>query len=336
MQARRQTMNIPNSSRRQALSALAAGAASLAFPPLARAQAWPNRAVNIVIPYPVGGTTDVIARALQPALQSQLGQPIVVDAKTGASGMIATRFVARAPADGYTVLLQTNGIVITPNISKSARINPLLDFEPVTLLAAQPMVLVVHSSLPVQSVKDLIAYAKANPGRIDFGSSGVASNGRLATEQFMREAGITMNHVPYKGMAPITQALLSGEVKLMLSSTTPQINTFVKEGRLRYLGVASLEPSPLVPNVEPIARTLKGFEAEVWYGLLVPRGTPREVIARIHDAAIKALAVPQNRKSIDAAGAMVQGTTAEALKARMAREYKVWGDIVAEVGVTEE
>jgi tripartite-type tricarboxylate transporter receptor subunit TctC len=157
-------MTFPNNTRRQALAAIGAGAAALALPFAARAQAWPSRPVNVLIPYPVGGTTDIIARALQPALQAQLGQPIVVDAKPGASGMIATRFVARAPADGYTVLLQTNAIVMTPHISKSAGVNPLQDFEPVTLLAAQPMVLVTHPSLPVQNVKELIAYAKAHPG----------------------------------------------------------------------------------------------------------------------------------------------------------------------------
>ncbi|QDL38607.1 Bug family tripartite tricarboxylate transporter substrate binding protein [Rhodoferax sediminis] len=329
-------MKFPNKSRRQALATLTSGAAAVALPALTWAQTWPTRPVNVVIPYPVGGTTDVIARTLQPAMQSQLGQPIVVDAKTGASGMIATRFVARAPADGYTVLLQTNGIVITPHIIKSAGINPIRDFEPVTLLAAQPMVLVTNPSLPVRSIKELLDYAKAHPGQIDFGSSGAASNGRLATEQFMRQAGISMNHVPYKGMAPITQALLSGEVKLMLSSTTPQINEFVKAGKLRYLGVASLEPSELVPNVEPIAKTLKGFQAEVWYGLLVPRGTPREVVARINDAALKALAVPENRKIIESAGAAAEGSTPEAFKSRMEREYKAWGEIVAQVGVTED
>lgn len=329
-------MTFPNPGRRQALTAIAAGAAVLALPQLARAQAWPSRAVTVLIPYPVGGTTDIVARALQPAMQAALGQAILVDAKPGASGMIATRFVARAPADGYTVLLQTNAIVMTPHISKSAGVDPLKDFEPVTLLAAQPMVLVTHPSLPVQSVKELIAYARANPGRIDFGSSGVASNGRLATEQFMRQAGITMNHVPYKGMAPITQALLSGEVKLMLSSTTPQINEYVKEGKLRYLGVASLQPSPLVPGVEPIANTVKGFQAEVWYGLLVPHGTPAEVVTRLHDAALKALALPDVRKVIDSAGAAPVGTTPQAMKARMEREYKSWGEIIAKVGVTED
>jgi tripartite-type tricarboxylate transporter receptor subunit TctC len=329
-------MNLEKPSRRQALCALAAGGATLALPQFARAQAWPSRPVNILIPYPVGGTTDIVARALQPALQAELGQPVVVDAKPGASGMIATRFVARAPADGYTVLLQTNAIVMTPHISKSAGVNPLKDFEPVTLLAAQPMVLVTHPSLPVQNVQELVAYAKAHPGRIDFGSSGAASNGRLATEQFMRQAGITMNHIPYKGMAPITQALLSGEVKLMLSSTTPQINEFVKQGKLRYLGVASLQPSPLLPGVEPIAKTVKGFQAEVWYGLLVPHGTPREVITRLHDAALKALASPEVRKTIDSAGAAPVGTTPGAMQARMEREYKSWGEIITRVGVTED
>lgn len=320
--------------RRRALSTLTFGTALLALPKALRAQDFPRHPLTIILPYPVGGTTDVIARAMQPAMLNDLGQPVIIDARPGASGMIATRFVSRAPADGYTVLMQTNSLVMTPHISKSAGVEPLRDFEPVTLVARQPMVLVCHPSLPVHSVKELIAFAKANPEKIEFGSSGIASNGHLATELFMRQAGIAMTHIPYKGMSQITLAVLAGEVKLMLTSITPQIREYVKEGKLRYLGVASLAASPLLPDVEPIAETLPGFQAEVWYGLLLPRGTPPEIVARIQGAAVKAVSVPAVRTTIEAAGAEAIGSSSQAFKAQMEREYQDWGEIIAKVGIT--
>ena len=307
-----------------------------ALPGVSLAQPFPSKPITLIGPYAAGGTVDIIARVIQEPLRKTLGQPIIVEVKPGASGLIATRYVARVPADGYTLLVQTNAIVITPHINKSAGVAPLQDFEPVGMIASAPMVLVTHPSLPVKSVRELIDFAKANPGKIDFGSSGPDSYGRLATEKFMREAGITMTHVPYKGMGAIVQALMTGEVKLMLSSTTPQASQLVKDGKLNMLGVAALEPSPLLPGVEPIARTLKGFEIELWYGLFAPRGTPNEVISKLHDALGEAVARPEVKTALELTGTAPTPLSRDQMRSRMEREYKEWGAVVKELGIKTE
>jgi tripartite-type tricarboxylate transporter receptor subunit TctC len=310
-------------------------AASLVHTVAALAATFPDKPINIIVPYAVGGTTDIIVRILQEPMQKLLGQTLVIQARPGASGMIATRSVARAPADGYTLLMQTNGLIISPNIYKDAGYAALEDFEPIVLLASQPFVLASNSSLPVRSVKELIDYAKANPGRVKFGSSGPASYGRIATELFMQQAGITMTHIPYKGVADINMALLRGEVDIMLSATSPQFTDYVKEGKVNLLGVASLEPSPLLPGVEPIAKTLDGYHAEVWYGLLAPRATPREVITKVQQAAAQALARTDVKAALDVAGATAEPAMSEQFKARIEQEYRVWETVVRKAGIAQ-
>lgn len=311
-------------------------ALACAVPLTALGQAYPAKPINVILPYALGGTTDVLARMLQDPMQKVLGQPIVIEARTGASGLIGTRAVARAPADGYTLLFQTGAHVIVPHVSKNPGVDPIADFEPVALVASQPFVLATHPSIPARTVKEFIDYARANPGKIDFGSSGASSFGRLATEQFMRQAGIQMTHIPYKGMAPIVQAMVTGEVKVMISSTSPQVNQFVKDGRLNILGVASLEPSPLVPGAEPIARTLPGYSAEVWFGMLAPRGTRREIVDRLYQAIERAVSTPEMKARFEAAGTGVALLAPDAFKARMQREYQAWGEIIPKLGISEE
>jgi tripartite-type tricarboxylate transporter receptor subunit TctC len=319
--------------RRRVLIALSLAAAA---PGSAVAQAFPTRPITIILPFAVGGPSDVLARALQAPLQKALGQPIVIDTKVGGSGIVGTRHVVRSPADGYTLLQQTNGILITPYVNKSSGFDPMQDLLPIAFLAVQPMVLVSHPSLPVHSVKELIAYARANPAKINFASSGPASNGRLATERFMRQADIHMTHIAYKGVGQITQALVSGEVQVMLSSTTPQINEFVRAGRLNLLGIASLEPSPLAPGAEPIARTLPGFQADVQHLLFAPRGTPRGVVAKINEAIAAAVAQPEIKAVFAASGASANVLSPDALKTRLDQDYKAWGEFIPRLGITEE
>lgn len=330
-------MKFTSLSRRDLLKTSAAlGAAPLAMPGAAWAQGYPQKPITVVVPYAAGGTLDVTARWLQERLGRALGRPIVVDVKPGASGMVGTRHVAKSAADGYTLLMQTSAIVITPQISKNPGFSPLEDFEPISLVTSLPFVLITHPSLPARSVKELIDYAKKNPGKIDFGSSGASSFGRLATEQFMHQAGIKMTHVPYKGVAGIVQALYTGEVKVMLSSVTPQLTQMVADGKLNMLGVASLEPTPLVPGVEPIANTVKGFQAEVWYGYFAPRGTPRDVTAKVQQALATIVATPEFKAFTESIGGNPDATTGAALKAKLAREYKQWTEIVKATGVTED
>lgn len=314
---------------------LAAGA--LALPQAGIAQSassdFPNRPITIVVPYPPGGTTDVLARVLQEPMQRFLKQPVIIENKAGASAVLGTKFVAKAPANGYTLLFPNNGLVISPQVSKEADYAPLKDFAPVSLVSLQPMILAINPSVPAKSVQELIDYAKANPRKLDFATAGPASFGHLATELFSRRAGIEMTHIPYKGQAPTTQAILTGESKVLLSTSSSQMNAFIKEGRVRLLGVSSLQPSPLAPGAPPIANTLPGFNPEVWFGLFAPAGTPREVVARLNDAIVKSLALPEVKEKFDTAGAAATGSTPEQLGARIAEEYATWTSVIREANI---
>lgn len=303
---------------------------------LAHAQAFPSKPITIVVPYPAGGTTDVLARVIAEPMQKILGQQVVVDNKPGASALLGTRLVARAPADGYTLVMPNNGLVISPHVTKDAGFAPLKDFAPVSMLSLQPMVMVTNPSVPAQTVPQFIAWAKANPGKVDYATAGPASFGHLATELFAKRAGLQLNHIPYKGQAPTAQAVLTGEVKLLISTTSSQMNGFIKEGKIRLLGVASPQPSPLAPAAVPIAQTLPGFTAEVWFGLLAPAGTPKEAIAKLNEAVTKVLAMPEVQAKFEAAGAAATPSTPEQFAARLADEYASWGAIVKEANIKGE
>ena len=321
--------------RRHLLSLVCALAATLGAGSAA-AQAYPSKPITFVVPYALGGATDLTARAVQPIMQKVLGQPVVVESRVGASGLVGSRLVAKAPADGYTLLMQTNGLVITPQINKNSGIDPLKDFEVVGLLGVQSMMLVVHPSLPVKNVAEFIAYAKAHPNKINFGSSGIASNSRLAVESLMERAGIAMTHVPYKGVGEITQALMTGEVQVMLSGTTPQINQLVEAGKLKLLGVASLKPFALTPNTETLAATVPDFEADAKLIMFAPRGTPPAVMAKLRGALAQALDDADVRRRIEATGATPGGLTPEALAQRLAQEHKAVGELVSKLQISND
>ncbi|WP_398493133.1 Bug family tripartite tricarboxylate transporter substrate binding protein [Variovorax sp.] len=314
---------------------LAAGALALPQAGIAQSAAsdFPNRPITIVVPYPPGGTTDVLARVLQEPMQRFLKQPVIIENKAGASAVLGTKFVAKAPANGYTLLFPNNGLVISPQVSKEADYAPLKDFAPVSLVSLQPMILAINPSVPAKSVQELIDYAKANPRKLDFATAGPASFGHLATELFSRRAGVEMTHIPYKGQAPTTQAILTGESKVLLSTSSSQMNAFIKEGRVRLLGVSSLQPSPLAPGAPPIANTLPGFNPEVWFGLFAPAGTPREVVARLNNAIVKSLALPEVKEKFETAGAAATGSTPEQLGARIAEEYATWTSVIREANI---
>lgn len=324
--------------RRRLLTRLLAGAAGTtgAFGPIMPAgaePAWPTRPVTIVVPYPPGGTSDVLARLMQEPMQRMLGQPVIIDNKPGASATLGTRLVARAPADGYTLLLPNNGLVISPYLLKEAEYDAVKDFSAVSLISVQPMVLVVHPSLPVDDVRGLVEYVKARPDKVEYASAGAASFGHLATELFCLRAGIRMYHVPYKGQAPTTQAVLTGEVKVLLTTASSQMNGLVKEGRLKLLGVSSAQPSALAPGAEPIGRTVPGFSAEVFFGLVAPAGTPANAIARLNEVVAKTLAVPELRARFESAGADPRSSSPSQFGERIAEESSRWGDVIRESGI---
>lgn len=323
--------------RRSAVAfALTLAAAALTAPQAAFAQAFPSKPITIVVPYPPGGTTDALARLMQEPLQKQLGQTIIIDNRPGASAVIGTKAVARAAADGYTLLFPNNGLVISPQISKDANYAPLKDFAPVSLVSLQPMVLVINSSVPATTTQQFIDYAKANPGKVEYASAGPASFGQLSSELFARRAGISLVHIPYKGQSPTTQAVLTGEVKMLLSTTSPQLNQFAKEGKLRMLGTGSAQASALAPGAVPLNQTLPNFNLEVWFGLFAPAGTPHDVVARLNDAIGKVLALPDIKAKFEQAGALAASSTPEQLGTRIADEYASWATVIKDAGIKPE
>lgn len=319
-------MSLPKNFAHSLLAALAMGLGC--WPVAVFAQSFPSKPVTIVVPYPPGGTTDVLARVLQEPLQKLLGQTVVIDNRPGASAVLGTKLVARAPADGYTLLFPNNGLVISPHISKDASYAPLKDFAPISLVSLQPMVFVVNPSVPAQTMQQFIDYAKANPGKIEYASAGPASFGHLSTELFSRRAGIEMTHIPYKGQGPTTQAVLTGEVKVLLSTTSSQMNGFIREGKLRVLGVSSMQASPLVPGAPPIRQTVPNFSADVWFGLFAPAGTPREIVNKLNAEVQRIMQLPEVRDRALAAGAEPAAGTPEEFAAYIRTEIPKWAEVV--------
>ena len=321
--------------RRMLLAALAASlAVVVAVPPAALAQtAVPTRPIRIVVPFPPGGTTDILERAAAQKMTEAWKEQAVVDNRPGAGGNIGAELVAKAQADGYTMLMGTVGThSINASLYAKMPYDHVRDFAPVILVAAVPNVLVVHPSVPVQSVGELIAYAKANPGKLNFASSGSGTSIHLAGELFKVMAGVTMTHVPYKGSAPAIADLVGGQVQLMfdnLPSALPQI----KAGRLRALGVTSAQRASALPDVPTIAESgLPGYEASSWFGLLAPAGTPPDVVAKVNGEVARWLASPEAKEKLLSQGANAAGGTPEAFARHIAAETEKWQRVVKASG----
>jgi len=314
--------------RRLALCALLAGATVVAAP-FASAQGYPARPVKLIVPFPPGGPLDVTGRLIAQKLTEAWGQAVVVDNKPGAGGNIGADLVAKAAPDGYTILLGALSThAVNPSLYAKMPYDPIRDFVPITLLATTPNVLVVNPLLPVNSVKDLVAYAKANPGKLSFGSGSNGSAGHLAGELFKVDTGTDIVHIPYKGGAPATQALLAGDVQFMfdnLANATPQ----VKAGKLKALAVTTAERSRLAPELPTMAEAgIPGFDISTWYGLLAPAGTPKEVIAKWNAEVTRILNTPDVRERLAAQGAEAAPTTPEQFAAFIAREIPKYARIV--------
>ncbi len=300
----------------------------------ATAQNYPSRPVRIVIPLSPGGTTDVPGRIIAQKLSETLGQQFFVENRAGAGGTIGSDFVAKSKPDGYTLLLTASPFVIAPHVYKNMPYNALADFAPVIRIATGPYVLVVHPSLGVDSVKELIALAKKQPGKIDFASSGNGGAQHLVTELFMYMAGIKLNHVPYKGSGPAQQDLMSGIVKVSFVGT-PIAIPHMKSGRLKALGVSTAERSPELPDVPTIAEAgVPGFEARVWIGMLVPAGTPREIIARLNGEIGSLVRTGEVRHLLAPTGMEPDPDTPEQFGAYLKADYDKWGKVVRESGAT--
>ena len=300
----------------------------------AQAQGYPTRPVKIIVPFGPGGFTDVVARILQTQLGAALGQPIVIENKPGAGSTIGTAEVAKAKPDGYTLAMVSTTHVITPSIYKQMPYDALADFTPVMKLAEGPYVLVVHPSLPAKNVKELIALAKAEPGKIDYASSGNGSSQHLVGALFGQMAGVKLNHVPYKGSGQAMQDLVGGQVKVSFvggPNAVPYLNT----GKLRALGVTTRKRSADLPDIPSIEEAgVPGYDATLWLGLLAPPGTPADIVAKLRDGVTRALSSPESRKLVNSAGVDVAFSTPEEFAALMKSELERWGRVVRETGAT--
>ena len=296
------------------------------------ADGYPNRPVRMILPFGVGGSTDVLVRIVATRLPDALGQQVVIDNRTGAGGLIGTEMVAKAPPDGYTLLATGSPHSIFPHLYKSVPYHPLDAFEPIMQMASQPYGLAVHPSLGVKTVKELIALAKKDPGKYDYASSGQGGAMHLFQAMFVNMAQINVVHVPYKGSDRVRADLIGGQVKigcLGLSS----ILSHHKAGQLRIIGVTSAKRSPELPDVPAIAETLPGYEATLWTGILAPRGTPAPIVKRLHDETTKLLQTAEVRKAYQAAGTDVVATDPKAFGEYLKVEYAKWGKVVRELGL---
>ncbi len=299
----------------------------------ASAQTFPTKPIRIVVPFPAGGTTDVLARAVAQKLTESLGQAAVVDNRPGAGGNIGAELVAKSPPDGYTLLMGTVGThAINPSLYPKMPYDHVKDFAPVILVAGVPNVLVINPSLPVNSVQELIAYAKANPGKLNFASSGNGTSIHLSGELFKTMAGIQMTHVPYKGSAPALQDLVGGQVQLMFDNL-PSSLALIKAGKLKALAVTSLTRAAALPDVPTVAESgLPGFEASSWFGLLAPAGTPPPIVVTLNADVAKWLATPEAREKLLAQGANAAGGSPADFARHIAAETAKWQKVVRESG----
>ena len=304
----------------------------LALPIPALAQ-YPARAVHVVVPFPAGGPTDILTRALGQKLSERWGQPVVVDNKPGAGGAIGSEFVAKAPADGYTLLMATSSThSIGPALQKLPY-DPQRDFAPISQVSNATNVLVVSPKLGVSSVKELIALAKANPGKLNFASSGIGTIPHLTGELFKLKAGVDIQHVPYKGTGLSIPDLANGQVAMLFDSIVTALN-YVKSGNVRALAISSPRRTPLAPDLPTMAESgLPGFESETWFGLFGPAATPKDVVARVSADTAAALKAPDLRERFAAVGAEPVGSTPEQFAERVRADTARWAEIIKAAGI---
>jgi tripartite-type tricarboxylate transporter receptor subunit TctC len=305
-------------------------------PAAAQAQTFPTQLVRIVVPFPPGGTTDILARQLAKELQDRWGKPVLVENRGGASGTIFSEQLARMPPDGYTLMLTATHHVINPGLYKNLKYDTRTDFTPIALVASVPNVLVVHPSFPPKSVRELIAYAKAHPGKVNFGSSGTGGANHLSGELFKSMAGVDMVHVPYKGAAPALNDLLGGQIPMMFDSV-PGVLQHIQSGRLRALAVTSAKRSPALPDVPTMDEAgLKGFEATAWFGLYAPGHMQPELRDKIAGDVGQALHSATIRSQYASLGAEPGSMTQAQFAAFVDTELTKWLKVISDAKVTIE
>jgi len=305
-------------------------------PSTASGQAYPTRPVRIVVPFAPGGPNDIIARLVAQKLSETWGQPFLVENRAGAGGNIGTDFVAKSAPDGYTLLSAGPGSLIINPLMGKVPYDTARDFAPVTLMARAPNALVAHPSLPVHSVKELIALARARPGAINYGSGGNGSTPHLSAALFAAMAGVVLTHVPYKGTAPATADLIGGQVQIAFLGI-PAVLPQLKSGKLRVLAVTGLRRSPELPDVPTVDESgVPGYQVSPWYGLLAPAGTPRAIVARLSAESAKIVRAPEMRERLAAQGAEAGGSTPEEYAAAIRADTATWTSVIARAGLRTE
>ncbi|HYX00946.1 MAG TPA: tripartite tricarboxylate transporter substrate binding protein [Reyranella sp.] len=318
---------------RRALILLALAGASSA----ARGQSWPSRPLRIVVPFAAGaGVLDIMARLVGRHLAEALGQQVVIDNRPGAGGIVGAEVVAKAGPDGYTLLMGNTALVVAPYLYTKLPFDPLADFVPISLVNSAPLLLVVHPSVPAQSVGELLAYAKARPGQLNYGSGGVGTTPYLATELLKSMTGIDVVHVPYKGGAPALADLVAGQLTFMIENV-PGTLPLVKSGKLRALAITSAQRSPLAPELPTLSEAgVAGYEMVGWNGVFVAKGTPPAIVAQLGDVHMKVLRLAEVKDQMATLGAEPGGNSAQEFGAFVKAESARWGAIIKERGIRPE
>jgi len=312
-------------------TSLFAALIALPTPPAVAADAYPQKPIRLVVPFSPGGGTDLLARAVSEKLTQALGATIIVDNRAGAGSTIGTAQVARAAPDGYTFLFTSASYTFAPNFYRDLPYDPLKDFKPITMFGSSPNILIVHPSMPVKSVKDLLALARKRPGEIHYGSAGRGSNVHLTTELFLYMAKIKLTQVPYKGMGPAQIALMSGEVQVLLPAFQSAL-PFVKSGQMRALAVTTRQRSPLLPDLPTIDEAgVPGYDKSAWFGLFAPAAVPEPIVTRVYEAVAKVLKDPGIVRQLATEGAVAGGQPPAEFDAFVRAELAAWAKLIREM-----
>ena len=300
------------------------------------AQSYPSKSIRLIVPFPAGGATDILARAVSQKLSDRLGQTVVVDNKPGAGGALGSELAVKAPADGYTLLLATTSThTIGPAVNPKLPYDAFSDFTPVAHVGNAPSIMLVPNSSPAHTVKEWIAYAQTRPGKLNYASSGNGTIVQLTAELFKAQAGLFVVHIPYKGTALAIPDLVSGKLDVMFDSL-PSGMPHVRDGRLRALGVTTLKRSPLAPELPPIAEVLPGYESNTWFGLFGPKGLPADVVSKLNLAVNQTVADPEVREKLARLVIEATGGTAAAFQGLLKSEYDKWRRIIVDRKITTD
>ena len=320
----------------RSLGAAALSAVAFAVTHVDAADNFPSRPIRMIVPSGAGGVTDVLGRVVAHKLGESLGQQVVIDNRPGASGIVGSQIVATAAPDGYTLLMVFPSHVVNPALFPAIPFDTVKAFAPITIVSTVSLLLAVNVDLPVKSTQELIAYAKAKPDQLNYGSVGSGSLGRLGSELFRSMSGTRMTQIAYKGSPQILSALIGGEINIYMVASISGVMPQIKSGRVRALGVSTLQPLPILPNVPPIADALPGYEARGWNGILAPAGTPKPILEKLHREIVKIVRSPEFSQNLFAEGAIAVGNTPEEFAAVIRADMKKWAAVIKEAGIKGE